>query len=57
MKDSKQFSVRLTSEEIRKIQMESMFAGVTQQEFAERVFDYFLALPKDKRREILKEGK
>lgn len=55
--NDKQINVRLAAETIRKIQMEAMFADVTQQDFAERVFEHFLALPKDKRREILRAAK
>lgn len=49
--------MRITPELLKKVQMESMFADVTQQDFAARVFEHFLALPKDKRREILKGDK
>jgi hypothetical protein len=48
MNDSKQINVRLTPETLRQIQMEAMFANVTQQDFASRVFEHFLTLPKDK---------
>ena len=56
MNDDKQINVRLAAALLKKIQMETMFADVTQQDFAARVFEHFLALPKDQRREILRGG-
>jgi len=53
--DLKNLNVRVAADVLRKIQMETMFANVTQQHFAERVFVRFLGLPKEKRREILGE--
>ncbi len=57
MNDLEQINVRITPELLRKIQIESAFADVSRQDFAARVFEHFLALPKDKRREILRGDK
>lgn len=56
-KELQNFNARVSAETLKKIQMESMFADVSQQDFAARVFEHFLALPKHKRREILKGAK
>lgn len=54
--DKQNFNARIETSLIQRIQMESMFANLTQQDFTERVFSFFLDLPKNKRREVLKGG-
>ena len=55
--NDKQINVRIAPALLKKIQMESMFADVKQQDFVMRVFQFFLSLPKDKRREVLRGDK